>query len=104
MDGIEKIDEAEHEADIQFINPIFYLCEKKCDLNSTVLNSGIVIGKDAPDQVRVEIQNLYMKAFFNSPNKRVNDTAWLVHRQIGLSLTVNYWSSSHTKSDNTNMQ
>ena len=51
LDGIEKIDEAEHEADIQFINPIFYLCEKKCDLNSTVLNSGIVIGKDAPDQV-----------------------------------------------------
>ena len=50
LDGIEKIDEPDNEADVQFINPIFYLCEKKCDLNSTTLNSGLVIGRDAPDQ------------------------------------------------------
>ena len=50
LDGIEKIDLEENQADIQFINPIFYLCEKKCDMNSSVLNDGIVIGgKDALD-------------------------------------------------------
>ena len=48
-DGIEKIEEAENEADIQFISPIFYMCEKKCDLLTTTLNNGRMYGKHAAD-------------------------------------------------------